>query len=204
VTTAEAGSTREIWFRILDPGHGFWKRGLRKLESERDTVFGGVRATHRLRCAVDVGSVVRMALSSDAGGHVVAAAPRSSPAWRADAAERAEGMYAVRNWGAILALGGMTMHLSNQSLLVVIVVGIVAGYLAGKVMRGGGFGLIGDLVVGLIGAFIGDWLLPRLGIHLGVGIVALIVNALIGAIILLLILRLVGGSGFRGRWGRRW
>lgn len=93
------------------------------------------------------------------------------------------------------------MHLSNQSLLVIIVVGIVAGYLAGRVMRGGGFGLIGDLVVGLVGAFIGDWLMPRLGIHLGEGIVELIVNAFIGAVILLFILRLVGG---RGGWGRRW
>ena len=46
-------------------------------------------------------------------------------------------------------------------LLVIIVVGIVAGWLAGRVMEGGGFGLIGDLLVGLIGAFIGDWLLPR-------------------------------------------
>lgn len=95
------------------------------------------------------------------------------------------------------------MHLSNQSLLVIIIVGIVAGWLAGRVMEGGGFGLVGDLLVGLIGAFIGDWLLPRLGIHLGVGIVALIINALIGAIVLLLLLRLVGG-GYRGRsWGRR-
>src|SRR5579863_10273727 len=90
----------------------------------------------------------------------------------------------------------LTMNLSNQSLLVIILVGIVAGYLAGRVMRGGGFGLIGDLIVGLIGAFIGDWLLPQLGIHLGVGIVALIVNAFIGAIVLLLILRLFGGG-----WG---
>ncbi len=93
------------------------------------------------------------------------------------------------------------MYLSNQSLLVIIVVGIVAGYLAGRVMRGGGFGLIGDLVVGLVGAFIGDWLMPRLGIHIGSGIVELIVNAFIGAVILLFILRLVGGGG---RWGRRW
>jgi uncharacterized membrane protein YeaQ/YmgE (transglycosylase-associated protein family) len=94
------------------------------------------------------------------------------------------------------------MYLSNQSLLVILVVGIVAGWLAGRVMAGGGFGLIGDLIVGLIGAFIGDWLLPQLGIHLGVGIVALIVNAFIGAVVLLLVLRLVGG----GRWGyrRRW
>src|SRR5215472_17218635 len=45
-------------------------------------------------------------------------------------------------------------------------------------MEGGGFGLIGDLIVGLIGAFIGDWLLPRLGVHLGTGIVSLIINAL--------------------------
>ena len=53
------------------------------------------------------------------------------------------------------------MYLSNQSLLVIIVVGIVAGWLAGRVMESGGFGLIGDLIVGLLGAFIGDWLLPR-------------------------------------------
>jgi uncharacterized membrane protein YeaQ/YmgE (transglycosylase-associated protein family) len=94
------------------------------------------------------------------------------------------------------------MHLSNQSLLVIIVVGIVAGYLAGRVMEGGGFGLIGDLLVGLIGAFIGDWLMPQLGIHLGVGVVALIINAFIGAVVLLLLLRLLGGGG--GYYGRRW
>ena len=94
------------------------------------------------------------------------------------------------------------MHLSNQSLLVIVIVGIVAGWLAGRVMEGGGFGLIGDLLVGLVGAFIGDWLLPRLGIHLRVGIVALILNAFIGAVVLLLILRL-GRLGYRRRWGGR-
>lgn len=95
------------------------------------------------------------------------------------------------------------MHLSNESLLVIVFVGIVAGWLAGRVMEGGGFGLIGYLLVGLVGAFIGDWLLPRLGIHLGVGIVAAIVNAFIGAVVLLLVLRLING-GFsyrrRGAW----
>lgn len=92
------------------------------------------------------------------------------------------------------------MHLSNESLLVIVFVGIVAGWLAGRVMEGGGFGLIGDLLVGLVGAFIGDWLLPRLGIHLGVGIVAAIVNAFIGAVVLLLVLRLInGGFGYRRR-----
>jgi uncharacterized membrane protein YeaQ/YmgE (transglycosylase-associated protein family) len=97
------------------------------------------------------------------------------------------------------------MNLSNQSLLVILFVGIIAGWLAGRIMQGGGFGLIGDLIVGLLGAFIGDWLLPQLGIHLGTGIIGLIVNALIGAIVLLFIVRLVsGGWGYRGRWGRRW
>jgi uncharacterized membrane protein YeaQ/YmgE (transglycosylase-associated protein family) len=105
----------------------------------------------------------------------------------------------------IAAMEEQAMYLSNQSLLVILVVGIIAGWLAGRVMEGGGFGLIGDLIVGLLGAFIGDWLLPRLGIHLGVGIVALIVNAFIGAVVLLLILRLVGGGwGYRRRWSRRW
>jgi uncharacterized membrane protein YeaQ/YmgE (transglycosylase-associated protein family) len=95
------------------------------------------------------------------------------------------------------------VHLSNESLLAIVFVGIVAGWLAGRVIDGGGFGLTGDLVIGLVGAFIGDWLLPRLDIHLGVGIVASIVNAFIGAVVLLLILRLInGGWGYRRRWGR--
>jgi uncharacterized membrane protein YeaQ/YmgE (transglycosylase-associated protein family) len=93
------------------------------------------------------------------------------------------------------------MHLSNEGVLIIVIVGLVAGWLAGQVMRGSGFGLIGDLIVGLLGALIGDWMLPQLHIHLGVGIVALIANAFIGAVVLLLILRLVGGRGWRYR---RW
>jgi uncharacterized membrane protein YeaQ/YmgE (transglycosylase-associated protein family) len=93
------------------------------------------------------------------------------------------------------------MNLSNESLIVILVVGIVAGWLAGQIVRGGGFGLIGDLLVGIMGAFIGNWLLPRLNIHLGSGTVALIVNATIGAIVLLVLIRLIAGN--RG-WGRRW
>jgi uncharacterized membrane protein YeaQ/YmgE (transglycosylase-associated protein family) len=87
------------------------------------------------------------------------------------------------------------MHLSNESLIVILLVGIIAGWLAGRLVRGAGFGLLGDLLVGVLGAFIGDWLLPRLGIHLGVGTIALIVNATIGAIVLLVLLRLLTGSG---------
>jgi uncharacterized membrane protein YeaQ/YmgE (transglycosylase-associated protein family) len=98
------------------------------------------------------------------------------------------------------------MYLSNESLVVILIVGVVAGWLAGQIVAGGGFGLIGDLVVGIVGAFIGDWLLPRLGVHLGVGIVSLIVSAAIGAIVLLLILRAFSGGLRGGGWGwrRRW
>ena len=96
------------------------------------------------------------------------------------------------------------MYLSNESLLVIIIVGVVAGWLAGQIVRGGGFGLIGDLIVGIIGAFVGDWLLPKLNIHLGVGTIALIINATIGAIVLLIILRMVFRGGGGGGWGSRW
>ncbi|MEP6565078.1 MAG: GlsB/YeaQ/YmgE family stress response membrane protein [Mesorhizobium sp.] len=98
------------------------------------------------------------------------------------------------------------MHLSNESIIVIVVVGLIAGWLAGKIVRGAGFGLIADIVIGIIGAFIGDWLLPRLGIHLGSGTISLIVNATVGAIVLLLIIRLVAGRGRfgGGRFGRRW
>ena len=94
------------------------------------------------------------------------------------------------------------MHISNESLLIILVVGLVAGWLAGKIVRGAGFELIGDLVIGIIGAFIGDWLLPQIGIHLGTGIVSAIVNATIGAVLLLLVVGLLRGS-IGGRWGRR-
>jgi uncharacterized membrane protein YeaQ/YmgE (transglycosylase-associated protein family) len=78
-----------------------------------------------------------------------------------------------------------------QSLIIFLVVGVVAGWLAGQLVRGGGFGLIGDLIVGVVGAFIGGWLLGRLGIMIGGGIIGDIIDAVIGAVILLLILRLV-------------
>lgn len=100
------------------------------------------------------------------------------------------------------------MDLTLQAILIILVVGIVAGWLAGLVVQGTGFGLIGDLVIGIIGAFIGDWLLPQLGLHLGAGIVSAIINATIGAVLLLLVVRLVrGGGSFGGGWGwgrRRW
>ena len=96
------------------------------------------------------------------------------------------------------------MHMSNESLLVILLVGIVAGWLAGKIVRGTGFGILGDLLVGIVGAFIGNWLLPKLGIYLGTGVVSAIVNATLGAIALLLVVGLLRGGLGGGGWRRRW
>ncbi len=95
------------------------------------------------------------------------------------------------------------MYLSSESLLIILFVGLIAGWLAGKIVQGTGFGLIGDLVVGILGAFIGDWLIPRVGLHLGMGLFGAILNATIGAIVLLLIIRLVRGGGSGAGWSRR-
>ena len=91
------------------------------------------------------------------------------------------------------------MHLSDQGLIIILVVGVIAGWLAGKIVRGNGFGLVGDAAVGIVGAIIGDWLLHRLGVHFGFGIIGLAINATIGAIVLLLALRAMGASGWGGR-----
>jgi len=87
------------------------------------------------------------------------------------------------------------MQLSNESILVILFVGLIAGWLAGKIVRGTGFGLIGDLVVGIAGAFVAAWLFPKLGIHLGTGIIEEIIYSALGAIILLLVVRLIRGVG---------
>ena len=91
------------------------------------------------------------------------------------------------------------MRLSDQGLIVILLVGLVAGWLAGKVVKGNGFGLVGDAAIGIVGALVGDWLLHRLGIHFSGGLAGLVINATIGAIVLLLALRVVGASGWGGR-----
>lgn len=94
------------------------------------------------------------------------------------------------------------MNMSGESLLIILFVGLVAGWLAGQIVQGTRFGFLGDLVVGIVGAFVGSWLLPQLGLHLGTGLISAIVNATIGAVVLLLIVRLPLGDG-RG-WQRSW
>jgi uncharacterized membrane protein YeaQ/YmgE (transglycosylase-associated protein family) len=78
-----------------------------------------------------------------------------------------------------------------QSIIIWLIVGAIAGWLAGMVVRGGGFGLIGDIIVGIVGALIAGWLLPRIGIVIGGGFIAAVIDAFIGAVILLIILRLL-------------
>jgi uncharacterized membrane protein YeaQ/YmgE (transglycosylase-associated protein family) len=78
-----------------------------------------------------------------------------------------------------------------ESLIIFLIIGAIAGWLAGIVVKGYGFGLIGNIVVGIVGAFIAGFLFPRLGLNLGAGWIGAIISAAIGAIILLLLIRLV-------------
>jgi uncharacterized membrane protein YeaQ/YmgE (transglycosylase-associated protein family) len=72
-----------------------------------------------------------------------------------------------------------------------LIVGAIAGWLAGVLVKGGGFGILVDIIVGIVGAFIGGWLAGVLGIHVGGGWIASIVTATVGAVILLFILRII-------------
>ena len=81
--------------------------------------------------------------------------------------------------------------MSIEAILIILIIGAVAGWLAGQIVRGMGFGLIGNIVVGIVGAFIAGWLLPRIGIVIGGGMIGSIINATIGAVVLLVILGLI-------------
>src|SRR5579864_8027935 len=100
---------------------------------------------------------------------------------------------------ATLMLAAVNLSLSN--VLWWLFVGSIAGFLASRVMRGGGYGLIGDIVVGIIGAFIGGWLAGLLGIGGSSSLIVSIVIAFVGACILLAILHAVSRGGSRG-WRR--
>jgi uncharacterized membrane protein YeaQ/YmgE (transglycosylase-associated protein family) len=78
-----------------------------------------------------------------------------------------------------------------------IVVGLIAGWLAGMVMRGGGYGMIGDIIVGVVGGLLGGWIATSL-LHIGAGMNGInlesILVAFVGAVILLVVLRLLNGG----------
>jgi uncharacterized membrane protein YeaQ/YmgE (transglycosylase-associated protein family) len=85
--------------------------------------------------------------------------------------------------------GGDSMGI--ESIIVWLIVGAIAGWLAGLIVKGGGFGLLGNIVIGIIGAVVAGWLLPALGVNLGTGIVAAIIDSAIGGVVVLVIISLI-------------
>lgn len=81
--------------------------------------------------------------------------------------------------------------MTAQSIIVILIIGAIAGWLAGLIVRGAGFGLIGNIVVGIVGALVASWLLPRLGLNLGSSAFRDIINATIGGVIVLVILSFI-------------
>ena len=77
-----------------------------------------------------------------------------------------------------------------ESLIILLIIGAIAGWLAGVIVKGYGFGLIGNIVVGIVGAFIGNWLFPQLGFTMEYPVGA-IVSATVGAILLLFVIGLI-------------
>ncbi|SRR6266511_3627003 len=93
-----------------------------------------------------------------------------------------------------------SLNLGSSDLLILLLVGLVAGFLASRVVGIGG-GLLLDIVVGVIGAFLGRWIFAFLGVSLGEGIIPLVIVAFVGATFLLLFVRAVsGGLGYRRRY----
>jgi uncharacterized membrane protein YeaQ/YmgE (transglycosylase-associated protein family) len=78
-----------------------------------------------------------------------------------------------------------------NSFIWFLIIGAIAGWLAGLVMKGRGFGLLGDIIVGIIGAFLGGWLFGRLGVSFGGGLAGSLIVAFLGAVILLFLVRLI-------------
>jgi len=84
-----------------------------------------------------------------------------------------------------------TLFQPHQSLAVILLAGLLVGWIAMKFMEKYGMGIVGDVIVGMIGAYIGNWLAPRLGVHFGTGLVRAGLNSTVGAIVLLLLVRLI-------------
>ena len=78
-----------------------------------------------------------------------------------------------------------------MELIVFILIGLIAGWLAGQLMKGGGFGVVGDIVIGIIGALIGGYVFGVMGISTGGGLIGSIIVATVGAVILIFLLRLI-------------
>ena len=90
--------------------------------------------------------------------------------------------------------------LGTDSLIIVLIVGLVAGWLAAKIVQGTGLGIIGDIIVGVIGAFIGRYISQRAGLGFGGGLIGTLIVAFLGAVILLFVVRLIAGGSRRRSW----
>lgn len=82
-------------------------------------------------------------------------------------------------------------NIDIEALLMFLAIGAVAGFLAGKLIKGGGFGLVGNIVVGVIGAVLGGWVFGMLGISIGGGLIGSLATALAGAVILLFAVKFI-------------
>jgi uncharacterized membrane protein YeaQ/YmgE (transglycosylase-associated protein family) len=78
-----------------------------------------------------------------------------------------------------------------MSILAALLIGAIAGWLAGLIVRGAGFGLIGNIVIGIIGALVAGWLLPKLNVTLATGTLGSILDATVGAVVVLVVLSLI-------------
>ncbi len=76
----------------------------------------------------------------------------------------------------------LNLSITNQSLLAMLLVGVVAGWVAAKFVQGHGLGIVGDIIAAMVGVYVGNWVLRRLGFHFGSGLMRPIVNAAIGAV----------------------
>jgi len=96
--------------------------------------------------------------------------------------------------------------MSNESILMIIVIGGVAGWLAGLIVRGSGYGIIGDIIVGLIGAFVGNWIVRafHLSINFGSSLADRIIISVAGAVLLMLAVGLLRPRSLRERFSDVW
>jgi len=85
----------------------------------------------------------------------------------------------------------MKEEMDIESLLIFVLIGAVAGWLVGQIMKGFGFGIIGNIIVGVVGAFVAGLILPAVGVSIGSGIIGSIIHATIGAVILLFVIGII-------------
>lgn len=81
--------------------------------------------------------------------------------------------------------------MSLEAIVIILIIGGLAGWLAGLIVKGYGFGLLGNIVIGIIGAFVGTWVLGQFGVRVGPGLIGSVLNATVGAVFILVIIGLI-------------